>query len=202
MRGLRGLVERTADVQGAVKGFQRPQTHIKDLDSGIACAPAFPKRRGVEFEQSAVADSVANIALDPPPYIWEVPEVGGRVVEAAEVEVAHDLGLEAVEEGVLIVKVGAEELVESLLLFVFSTECSQHFIEPLLVEVEGNLPTMVHAADEVLNRVAVTLEELLQLLQPFLVDEFGFQADEDGDALLVQLAQAMSLDEVGVKGGG
>lgn len=113
----------------------------------------------------------------------------------------HHLGLEASQELELAVKVSREEAPEAVP-FVGPGLQRDAVVEALLVKVDRELVAVVHAADEILDRVALALDERLELVESRGVDELGLEPDEDAEPARVQLLEPMRLDEVGVKGCG
>lgn len=128
-------------------------------------------------------------------------EVDVGVVQSAEVEVPDHFRLESGQYLVLVIEVGAKEGREAVLLG-GPRLSGETRVEEVLVKVDRDGVAMVNAPDEVVDRVAVSADQLVQLVEAGVVDVLCLEADEELYPVRVELFQPVRLDEIGFKGVG
>ena len=141
--------------------------HRDDILPRIRAVPALPQRRRIALKQRAVSRRELDVSLQLRQCAWIRRERERGRVEPAQIKVRDDLGVEAGEEGVLRVEVGAEECLRravfggliGVLLFVDVRCCrpegGERFEVGVPVKVDRDAADVVYRADEVLDAECV-----------------------------------------------
>lgn len=113
---------------------------------------------------------------------------------------AYNLRFQSIEQSMLGVEISAEESVQLRALVLTTTgDFCQRDAKLLLVEIDRHFMTMMHAADDVFDSIAVPSEQVLESCETICVNVFRLESDQKRDLTAAELLQAMRFIQVGFK---
>lgn len=164
--------------------MKRVISYLDNVAVRIRVLETLLPRTRIDLKQAAVFDDEIHVALNLGPHTLVVQ---GRLVfgkDAHQIKVTHDLGLDALEHGPLLVKVGRKQVD-------IATVGFQGFFVEFLAKVNGSGADVMEGSDDVVDLVA----QLRHMVCIAGVNKLDFSANQQGDLVLVLDLELTGMSE-------
>ncbi|CAK5267160.1 unnamed protein product, partial [Mycena citricolor] len=183
-------------------------THLQNVPPGVWCLPVLPQGSRIDLEQRAVFNGIHDIAARAIEHFGKLRKTQRRSVEPAQIEVAHDLGFEALQKLELGIEVRNEEglvlapgtgtgsrtqILGSTTIATTTIEAVDRLAESRLVEIDRNGVHVVHGSNEILHARVVFPQKVLEARHVVARDVLRLQPDQQRDLLRVLRFQPVRL---------